>query len=55
MKEKQIAEVVEYLNTQLANADMKWNDPAVDRSHIVGFLEGSIQHAIILLGGEINK
>ena len=54
MTKKQIAEVVEYLNQQLANANQKWND-GVDRSHIVGYLEGSIHQAILNLGGTIKK
>lgn len=54
MTKEQAQEVVNYLNKKLAEADQKWKDKA-DRAHIIGFLEGSIAHAIVLLGGEIKK
>jgi len=53
MTKEQVQEVVNYLNEQLAEADQKWKDK-VDRAQIVGYLEGSIQHAILLLGGEVK-
>ena len=54
MTKAQVQEVIDYLNKQLAAADEKWNNPEVDRSHIVGFLEGSIKSAIINLGGQVG-
>ena len=53
MSKKQLQEVVNYLNEQLAAADQKWKD-GVEKSQIVGYLEGSIQNAILQLGGEIK-
>ena len=54
MTKAQVQEVIDYLNKQLAEAGEKWNTPSIDRAQIVGFLEGSIEVAIIKLGGEVG-